>query len=499
MPPRRETRRGRDVGREMLDEMQGRGGFLRACAKGAYEVERLDTALCPKDRVRVRGLVAKSEYNGRSANVVETLANGRVAIVLDAGGKELSVRQESLEPLVERWVPLAGACTELSPGSVLRLRWRDPKQTHAAAAAAAAAALNETLQGAAGTLTFPYYDPAALAMELHIVASRRDLNQHKILDRGLQYLAGEEHYFCSAVLNFALSGSVAPPLPATAQIKTWGDSVPYRFLEMFMQQLQRAPPASGSVCSVDLTGLHQTVRPERNQVFVLTLSRDRYALSEREFPWDGEALDSKRLPTRKEEIPDWWRRAVEPWDGALRRMFDGAGEPSSLPCMFFGNEDGAGCHVHQVFPWTVGLCCPSIRPPSLLRCSSSHLHTLALVLACNLNMYQLHLFGLLERHTYVCASPLLTLGTRTAEPRTSVPLRARQGVARICNGHAHQPPDLLRLPGLRLAALRRLRQDVLLRQVPPDAGAHSMRTLRASPPAHTHGAAAAAGGRRDAV
>ena len=57
MPPRRQTRRGRDVGREMLDEMQGRGGFLRACAKGAYEVERLDTALCPKDRVRVRGLV----------------------------------------------------------------------------------------------------------------------------------------------------------------------------------------------------------------------------------------------------------------------------------------------------------------------------------------------------------------------------------------------------------------------------------------------------------
>ena len=28
------------------------------------------------------------------------------------------------------------------------------------------------LQGAAGTLTFPYYDPAALAMELHIVATR---------------------------------------------------------------------------------------------------------------------------------------------------------------------------------------------------------------------------------------------------------------------------------------------------------------------------------------
>jgi len=58
------------------------------------------------ERVKVTGLMKKSEYNGRSATVAKLLDGGRICVVLDEGevagktGQELSVKHENLETLL---------------------------------------------------------------------------------------------------------------------------------------------------------------------------------------------------------------------------------------------------------------------------------------------------------------------------------------------------------------------------------------------------------------
>ncbi len=58
------------------------------------------------ERVKVTGLIQKSEYNGRSATVAKLLDGGRICVVLDEGGvavktgKELSVNHENVETLL---------------------------------------------------------------------------------------------------------------------------------------------------------------------------------------------------------------------------------------------------------------------------------------------------------------------------------------------------------------------------------------------------------------
>jgi hypothetical protein len=62
-------------------------------------------------------------------------------------------------------------------------------------------------------------------------------------------------------------------------------------------------------------------------------------------PWMNGLADDN-LPRTSETIPRWWSDAVAPWDQVIRRMVDGGGVASSLPCMFFSTsaqQGGAGC------------------------------------------------------------------------------------------------------------------------------------------------------------
>eukprot|EP00937_MAST-01D_sp_MAST-1D-sp2_P000943 g943.t1 len=148
----------------------------------------------------------------------------------------------------------------------------------------------EAQSWAAGTVTFAYYDPATLAMELHIIASRRDLKDYRIIDGGIMYLAGEEHYFCSALLHFALTGSVAPPLTRTAWIKTWMETVPFREVEATMAQMKKDMPNIPRGSTISPSNLH-TGHPQ-----------------------------------------------LDPCRNMNYRMFEGQGEPASLQCMFFATS-----------------------------------------------------------------------------------------------------------------------------------------------------------------
>lgn len=95
------------------------------------------------------------------------------------------------------------------------------------------------------------------------MTSRHDFYDKWVLDEGVYYLAGAEHYFCSAVINYALSGSVAQPLSHGAQIKGWDDTVLFR--ELIESDLAAMVPRSS--CSPDpVRGRHPSLNPKRNMV-----------------------------------------------------------------------------------------------------------------------------------------------------------------------------------------------------------------------------------------
>jgi hypothetical protein len=364
----------RDLGRTQLQMMDSRGGLFRACATGSYEVQVLGSSAAATepvpntDEIMTLGVRALKQLIERAG-----LSHAGCAEKSDLRNKALQAHGHLLLCSSTtaaaasgagrlRWLPLSVPVTQLPPRSVLRLRWRDPR---VASPASEAAYRNERLEGAAGTLTFAYYDPASLAMELHIVASRRDCNEHRLLDGGVQYMAGEEHYFGSALLHFALAGSVAPPLPqpraSSEAPRVWDDTVAHREMAMFVAKMQRDAPAlpRGSTVEPGANGGHSKLDPRRNQAFVLTMQLKEQAF--KEFPWHAqEDGTGASLPTEDDQLPSWWRLAIGPWDAAFKRMFEGGGEPPSLPCMFYGSRadpQGCGCRVTR---------CPYVHDASWL-------------------------------------------------------------------------------------------------------------------------------------
>ena len=206
----------RNLGRMQLQIMDNRGGFFRAVATGSYEVQvlgngRATTASAPlpsSNAVRTMGVRAMKQLIERAGLSHAGCAEKSDLLdkALDAHGhliRSSATAAAAAGAAAQSWLALDVPVLELPPRSVLRLRWRDPRA--GAGPVSEADYRNEKPEGAAGTFVFAYYDPASLAMELHIVASRRDCNEHRLLDGGLQYMSGEEHYFGSALLHYALA------------------------------------------------------------------------------------------------------------------------------------------------------------------------------------------------------------------------------------------------------------------------------------------------------
>ena len=214
---------------------------------------------------------------------------------------------------------------------MLRIRWHDPESPGEAFAEADYA--NDNPEGARGTVMCEYWDPATLAMELHIIASKQCVDDFRMLDGSLIYMMGQPSLFWSAVLHFRAHGTCCPTLAKKA---TWGDTAFWSEMRALMDRLPargdfraRPPPDLGS----------------RNMAIVAFLQNKTSA--DKVIPWCG-YHENDALPTAQDDAPDWWRLAAEPWDRALSEMFK-RGEklgPAELPCQFFATiaaTGGVGC------------------------------------------------------------------------------------------------------------------------------------------------------------
>ena len=61
--------------------------------------DTIDTTPYPGQRVRVEGLISKPEYNGLFARVEMLREGGRYRVVMEQGGKVLSLKRDNLMPV----------------------------------------------------------------------------------------------------------------------------------------------------------------------------------------------------------------------------------------------------------------------------------------------------------------------------------------------------------------------------------------------------------------
>ena len=150
------TRRGEDVGEGMLSCMQQRAGFICPCVAGALLDTESNFVFARNARVTVRGLAGQCEYNGARASIGKTLAQGRCLSFWMRGAKSSASSARTWSRCVSagrRTVP----CTQLPPGAMLRLCWRDPKQPTQEVGAAPPydevleGETQDSIEGAAGT------------------------------------------------------------------------------------------------------------------------------------------------------------------------------------------------------------------------------------------------------------------------------------------------------------------------------------------------------------
>jgi hypothetical protein len=106
------------------------------------------------ERVKVTGMIKKSEYNGRSATVAKLLDGERICVVLDEGevavetGQELSVKHENLETLLLENLQKLVVESEILEHQLQKTTQSTPlRQPSPAAAPAAGAAPRDLFRG----------------------------------------------------------------------------------------------------------------------------------------------------------------------------------------------------------------------------------------------------------------------------------------------------------------------------------------------------------------
>lgn len=265
------TRRGEDVGEGMLSCMQQRAGFICPCVAGALLDTESNFVFARNARVTVRGLAGQCEYNGARASIGKTLAQGRCLSFWMRGAKSSASSARTWSRCVSagrRTVP----CTQLPPGAMLRLCWREPKQP-----------------------------TKKSALRRHMTRCWKA--RRRTRSKGQREHAPGKHSNQEVARLRAISSGrhICGGIQASRSRFTW------------------PPPRANP----NRKGSHSS------QLFILTMHGK---FSEREFPWGGEAIDRMLLPMHEDESPHWWRCAAKPWDRAFRRMFNSAGEPALLLC-----------------------------------------------------------------------------------------------------------------------------------------------------------------------
>lgn len=184
---------------------------------------------------------------------------------------------------------------ELPLRAALRVSWRDPD---------APPKSNKKIQDpclfdSKGVDEFEVYDPAGLAMELHVAGTPLSPDYGSMMDGGLVKLTNDPQFFWSMALNFREWGTVAPTptpqevargIPGTLPMLLVDDAVA-EFKKQLSEGRSNVNLASRSLVAGSI------LCPERRKLKLLKKTED--------LPWEGcddEAICSPR--------PPWWLDAV---------------------------------------------------------------------------------------------------------------------------------------------------------------------------------------------
>jgi hypothetical protein len=207
---------------------------------------------------------------------------------------------------------------------------------------------------------FNFLNPASLACEMYSNTYSGSQGEFKVLEGGWLYLVGQQDLFWSMIMHWHENGST---LPICARGLTWGKDTflgtEYNNMEAKVASITaNVTPGSRLKLSSESLAMCNLMQSDLSALMQGQCMHPAVDLIERDCS----------LPTTEGQVPPWWKKVRNVWDGALQRALTETSTGGARPQCMFHNVP-VGCRIGVCNAWhdpAYKACVDEIRTPPRL-------------------------------------------------------------------------------------------------------------------------------------